>query len=172
MAQRHISLNTSLEAVAVQINMSRAYTICSLYLPPNSELARNQLTDLINQLPQPFLLLGDVNSRHHHWGDIVSNSRGKYMLSWIEDSELAILNTGKPTHFHVQTGSFSCIDLSITSPNAYIDFDWDVLEDLHGSDHFPIIINTGDTIPVSRAPRWCTDKANWPLFQQLSHIEQ
>ena len=46
-----------------------------------------------------------------------------------------------------------------------------VLDDLHGSDHFPVILTTGDAIPVTRAPRWCTDKANWPPFEELSHIE-
>ena len=34
-AQRYLPLNTPLEAVAIQITMSRIYTICSLYLPPN-----------------------------------------------------------------------------------------------------------------------------------------
>ena len=171
LAQRSLSLNTPLEAVAVQISLSRVYTICSLYLPPNRELSRNEITGLVNQLPQPFLLLGDVNARHHHWGDSVSNLRGEYMLSLIDSLDLTILNTGKPTHFHVQTGSFSCIDLSVTSPNAFIDFDWDVSDDLYGSDHFPIILTTGDSIPLPRAPRWCSDQANWLLFQELSHIE-
>ena len=81
------------------------------------------------------------------------------------------VNKGNPTHFHVQTGSFSCIDLSIASPDALMDFDWSVLDDLHGSDHFPIIISYGDSVPISRASRWCTERANWTLFKELSHID-
>ena len=67
-AHSHLTLNTPLEAVAIQIKLGRVYTICSLYLSPNSELSNNHLTDLYNQLPKPFLLLGDVNCRHHFWG--------------------------------------------------------------------------------------------------------
>ena len=93
------------------------------------------------------------------------------MLSWIESFDLTVLNTGEPTHFHIQTGSFSCIDLSVSSPIAFVDFSWKVLDDLHGSDHFPILLTTGDAIFVTRAPRWCSDKANWPLFEELSRIE-
>ena len=47
-----------------------------------------------------------------------------------------------------------------------------MLEDLHGNDHFPILLTTGDAIPVTRALLWYTDKANWPLFGELSHIEK
>ena len=126
----------------------------------------------INQLPQPYLILGDFNGRHHFWGDTVSNNRGNSLFSLIESLDLTVLNTGKPTHFNQQTGTFSCIDLSITSPNAYLDFNWEIIDDLHGSDHFPIMITCGDSVPVSRAPRWCTDRADWPLFKELSYTER
>ena len=170
-AHTPLPLNVPLEAVAVQINISRVYTICSLYLSPNRTFYSSDFTNLCNQLPQPFLILGDMNGRHQSWGDVISNSRGEHLLPLIESLDLTILNTGKPTHFHVQTGSFSCIDLSIASTNAFIDFEWDILDDLYGSDHFPIIISNDDSVPVSRAPRWCTDRANWPLFNELSNIE-
>ena len=84
---------------------------------------------------------------------IVLNTRGGSLLSWIESLDLTVLNTGEPTHFHIQTDSFHCIDLSVSSPNASVDFSWKVLVDLHGSDHFPILLTTGDAIPVTRAPQ-------------------
>ena len=36
---------------------------------------------------------------------------------------------------------------------------------------FQFFLTTGGAIPVTRAPRWCTDKANGPLFEELNHIE-
>ena len=44
-------LNTPLQAVSVQIKLSWVYTICSLYLSPNTEISDSQLTTLTNQLP-------------------------------------------------------------------------------------------------------------------------
>ena len=166
-----LPLNTPLEAIAVQVNISRVYTICSLYLSPNKEFSVRDLTNLYNQLPHPFLILGDLNGRHESWGDVITSAKGVKLQSFIEQMDLTVLNDGNPTHFHIQTGSFSCIDLSIASPNAFIDFEWNVLDDLYGSDHFPIIISSGDSVPISRAPRWCIERANWPLFKELSHIE-
>ena len=170
-AHSSLSINTELEAVAVQVNTSRVYTICSLYISPAKEYSSQDLVNLCNQLPHPFLILGDLNGRHHFWGDVVTNRKGELIKSFIENMDLTVLNNDKPTHFHVQTGSFSCIDLSVASPSAFLDFEWDVLDDLFSSDHFPIVISNDNSVPVSRAPRWCTNRANWPLFKELSHIE-
>ena len=105
------------------------------------------------------------------WGDTTSNPRGNIIYSLIEDRELAIINTGEPTHFHVQTGTFSAIDLSVCSPDCFLDFSWRVLDDLLGSDHFPIRIDVVDEIAVPRSPWWLLDKANWALFSTLALIE-
>ena len=44
------------------------------------------------------------------------------------------------TCLHPPTGNYYAIDLSLCHPNIYLDFDWSVCDDLHGSDHFPILI--------------------------------
>ena len=164
------SLNTPLLAIAVQVSLSRRYTLCSLYLPPNDPVSYEDLVDLVHQLPQPFLILGDMNSRHPLWGDVLSNTKGNILASVIENEDLGILNTGEPTHFHLQTGTLSCIDLSIGSSNCIIDFEWKTTDDWHTSDHVPIIISLSNGSPVQRSPRWCLDKANWALFRELSEI--
>ena len=166
-----IDLQTSLQAVAVQINLNRCYTICSIYLSPNENVSEGELLILCQQLPQPFFILGDVNGRHYMWGDTITNRRGDLLFSFIEDHNLGILNTGEPTHFHIQTGTFSRIDISLCSPTCLLDFTWQVDGDRHGSDHFPIILKNADEAPITRPPRWCTDKANWTLFRDLSYID-
>ena len=54
-------LNANLQAVAVNVSLSRKVTICSIYLPPSDILSKNSLISLIDQLPQPFMLVGDFN---------------------------------------------------------------------------------------------------------------
>ena len=165
-----LSLTTPLQAVAVQMDVERRYTICSLYLPPNNPVSYDDMVELIHQLPQPFIILGDVNGRHPLWGDVLSNSRGDLFSSLIENEDLGLFNTGEPTHYQLQTGTLSCIDLSIGSSNCMMDFTWKVTDDWHSSDHVPIILNTNSGPPVQRSPRWCLDKANWALFKELSVI--
>ena len=166
-----ITVHTALQAVAVQVDLTRKYTICSLYLSPNENVSHDDLIDLIRQLPQPFLLVGDMNSRHPLWGDVLANAKGNLIASIIESEDIGVLNTGEPTHFHIQTGTLSCIDLSIASSDCLLDFNWRALDDYHTSDHAPIIIQSNNSPPEHRSPRWCLDKADWSKFRELSEIE-
>jgi len=62
---------------------------------------------------------------------------------------LSILNDGSYTYLHPATGSSSATDLSIASPSLNLHFSWEIVTDLHGSDHFPICIHSYTTLPYS-----------------------
>ena len=78
---RVVHLNSELQACAIQIFTGKWITICSLYLDPTLEnrledaqgnprqLELNDLQSLINQLPQPFILMGDFNAKDNLWGE-------------------------------------------------------------------------------------------------------
>lgn len=163
-----VRLSAPFQAVSIQLFLPRQYTVCSLYLPPSAHVERRDLDNLIADLPAPFLLLGDVNGRHPLWGDCTTNPRGVMLASVVEDEELGVLNSGDMTHFHSQTGIFTAIDVSLCSFNIILDFNWKVLPNLHGSDHFPIVLSSAKGEPRTRLPRWRIDKADWQLFKQLS----
>lgn len=130
-----------LQAAAAQIHITRSYTVCSLYLPPSAPLNQQDLMTLVQQLPPPFLIVGDFNSRLTLWEDSISNPRGVTVASVIGELDLCILSTGHPTHYHIQTDTWSIIDLFLSSPDAYLNFVWEISGDLHGSDHYPIFIS-------------------------------
>ncbi|GFO00762.1 ribonuclease hi [Plakobranchus ocellatus] len=54
-----IDLKTGLHGAAATISLEKTLTVCSLYLPPNSPVS---LAELFEQLPKPFLVLGDFNA--------------------------------------------------------------------------------------------------------------
>ena len=74
-----INLNTNLQALAVRITIHKTYTICTLYLP-HQNVRKQDIQNLINQLPQPFLLLGDMNAHSPTWGSSSENERVKFYL--------------------------------------------------------------------------------------------
>ena len=161
------AVRSDLQVLAVQMHFVRCYTICCLYLPPSLSVDRGVVEDLLSQLPTPYILLGDLNGRHPVWGDSFSNPRGELLVSLVLDLDLVVLNDGRPTHFHVQNGTFSVLDLTVASPDCALDFTWEVLDDLHGSDHYPILLKSDQFVPASRVPRWCMDGADWCLFSEL-----
>ena len=162
-----VPLNTTLEAVAVKILSNKQYTICSLYLSPNANIDKEEVRDLIQQLPRPFLLMGDFNAKHSAWDfDNPTDTRGRMIQSLIMEESLGLLNQGRPTHHHVQSNSLSAIDLCLSSVDIIGDFQMETDEDLHGSDHFPMYLIRMEFSPQQQTPRWLINKANWELFSE------
>ena len=113
---RQIPLQTELYAMAFQIRLSKMYTICNLYIPPNSPVTSDQITNLISQLPTPYILGGDLNGKHQMWGNGFADRQGYIVEDTLVRNYSVLLNTGSNTHLHVQTGTSSAIDLTICSP--------------------------------------------------------
>ena len=53
---------------------------------------------------------------------------------------LSCLNDSLPTHYHCQTSSFSCIDVSLCSSFVLPLLSWQRLCSFHGSDHYPVLL--------------------------------
>ena len=157
-------LNTNLQAVAVNVTLSKKVTICSIYLPASDTLSKNSLVNLIDQLPHPFMLVGDFNGHSKVWGCSDTNDRGEIIEDIIAENDLCLLNEKQPTYLHPPTGNYYAIDLSLCHPNIYLDFDWSVCDDLDGSDHFPILIKETDPSDDEQHCRWNLKKANWETF--------
>jgi ribonuclease HI len=162
-----LQLNTNLQAVAVKVTLHRTVTICSVYIPPKYKLRLDEIDQLANQLPTPFLLLGDFNAHSNLWGCVDANRLGGIMESFLDKSDLCFLNDGSYTYIHPATGSQSAIDLSICSPSIFMDFLWRVHDDQCGSDHYPIFMDINKPIPEERVPKWQLHKANWPEYNDL-----
>ena len=145
------ALNTQLEAVAVKIQLDKMCTVCSVYFSPNCQPVRSDMDDLLSQLEDPFIIMGDLNARHPYWGDGFRNAKGRLLEDVISSTDLDIINDGRPTHFHLQTCTSSCIDLSLLPGSVLRSFLWDVLDDLYNSDHYPttltLVEHTSSLLP-------------------------
>ena len=73
----YVNLNTDLQAVAVRITLDKTITLCSVYIPPNASLSLTQLKYLVDQLPTPFIIMGDFNGHNPLWGSKTTTDKGK-----------------------------------------------------------------------------------------------
>ena len=116
-------------------------------------------------------LLGDFSSHSLVWGHESYNSRGQMLEDLFSEMDLCILNDGLSTYIHPANGSTSALDLSICGPSLVLDYEWNIHEDLCGSDHFPVIL-TSNAVEEEAAPdRWNFKKADWLSFQAQSSSE-
>ena len=159
-----LTLRTHLQACAIQANLNQLITICNIYIGPQTRFSDQDIEDIISELPEPFLIVGDVNAKNALWGDTITDNRGRDLEDVILNNNISILNTGSPTHLHIQTGTFHAIDLSLCSPTLLTVTEWRTLEDLHGSDHFPIVISFPNQSLPDRPSRYNIKRANWADF--------
>ena len=171
-----LHLNTELQTVPVRVCVGKAYAICSVYLA-HTDLGKQKIADLIDQLPQPFLIMGDMNAKSLTWGDsqggapIQTNRKGTIFEELTLEKPITILNNGQPTYFHIQTGTYSAIGLSICSAESMLDFKFEVLSNLHDSDHYPIQLKLTRNICPLEVPKTCKVKeADWGIYTNLSSV--
>ena len=119
-------------------------------------------------LPNPAIICGDFNSRHTLWDSCCNqaDARSKIIEAALLSTSVSVINNGIPTHFHTQTNSQSAIDLSICSTEILPDLEWSVADDLHGSDHYPIIIKISNSEPFTPEKKFLEHRADWAKFER------
>ena len=116
-----IPLNTPFQAVAARVTLHKTVSICSIYLPPGGAVAEADLDNLIQQLPEPFIILGDLNGHSPLWGCSDSNPSSDSIEDFIGRHNLCLFNDKSFTYLHPGTGHYSSLDLSLCSPSLFLD---------------------------------------------------
>lgn len=172
-------LQTQLQTVAVKIfhPLFGLIYVCNVYIDHRIILNPSMLQSLYNQLPKPCLIVGDFNSHHPLWGSPNHNNRGLIIEQFLLDNNnICLLNNGSPTHFNLTHKSFHHVDLSITSDSISPNLNWSVHNDLHFSDHFPIIISiptllNNSIINTEVFRPWAYNRADWSGYQNISSLQ-
>ena len=112
--------------------------------------------------------LGDFNGHHTMWGCRDINPRGKIIEDFLSDENLCIFNDDTTTYLHPASGSATAIDLSLCDPDLYLDYTWWINDDLCSSDHYPIFIESNNSVVEERVQHWRLHRADWEAFQQSS----
>ncbi|GBM65242.1 hypothetical protein AVEN_239180-1 [Araneus ventricosus] len=95
-----ITLHTNLQTVAIRVLLSNLVTVCTLYLPPSTNVNDRDLDRLVDEWPTPFIIIGDFNGHNPLWGSKNTNPRGRQIEEFINTHSLCLLNNGENTYFH------------------------------------------------------------------------
>ena len=63
-----INVQTEAQVVEARLDIYGCFTVASAYFSKSRRFLYEILSNIIVQLPQPFLLLGDFNGHHRKWG--------------------------------------------------------------------------------------------------------
>lgn len=167
---RPLILQTALEAVSVRVILfDKLVTVCSLYIPPSYKLNRTDFHHLIDQLPAPYIVVGDLNAHNTLWGDARCDARGRLIEQFLLCSGACLFNKKQPTYYNIHHNSYSSIDLALGSPSLFTELEWNVVMNSYGSDHFPAMLNLTLSHEVPpHIPKWKIASADWEKFQELT----
>ena len=170
---QQIQLQSNLQALAIKLYLNKIYTVCTIYLP-HINVTKPEIENVINQLHAPFMMLGDMNARSPIWDNSTDNTNEKGLIfeQILTEHPISLLNNYSPTHYHIQTDTYTVIDLSMLSSDCLFDFEYNVSDSLHNSDHYPIIIKlkTNENFFPERPNLYNIKKANWPQFSLLTEM--
>ena len=166
-----VPIHSRLQAVVCSVLVyNQRVSVCSLYLPPSDMFFLHDLVQLMNELPKPFIICTDANSKHYMWGSPTCDARGDIWMDAITQGALCLLNDGQATRLDDFSGTESHIDLTVSTSDLAPKLKWNTIKDLHSSDHFPIVTEMGVHVdPDLTLPPiftgWNMHQADWVNFQ-------
>ena len=129
-----ININTRFEATAVTVKLRQLeINVCNMYIPNQHDFTQNDIENILNQIPSPFIITGDFNSHHTTWGSKNTDRRGKEIYKAVDNDNIVILNNNKPTHINIANGLMSNIDLSFSNSSLAQRLEWNVYKNITSS---------------------------------------
>ena len=120
--QSEVHIDTNLQVKAVKVTTHKTITLCSMYVPPSRQLTESELNKVLDQLPRPYLIMGDFNAHSILWGNDSTDSKGRTTENIISDNNLCLFNNKSKTYLHPASGAKTSIDLTLSSPDIFIDY--------------------------------------------------
>ena len=169
-----LQIDSDLEAVACTVRFqSTNLNVCCVYFNAQADVSSVSLQNLIDSIPHPRLILGDMNAKHPIWGSPSSDQRGVVLNDFFSEQDLFVLNDGTCTYFNPRTAVRSHLDVSVCDTDISHKFSWSVYPDKFSSDHFPLIISYDiETLYSTKPARWKFDNADWDMYRRVAVLPQ
>lgn len=121
-----LNIDTNIEAIVGTIKLpNNDINICNIYLPNQKSFTDTDISNIIKQLPHPFIV-SDFNSHNVIWGSDHIDQRGKIIEKILGNNNIILQNNSEPTRINPINGNLSNIDLSFTSTALAQRIDWNV----------------------------------------------
>ena len=73
--QQQINIDSELQVIAVKTTLLKPVNIYTIYIPPHDSIYDKKLDKLIEQIPEPHIFLGELNTHNTIWGCLKTKKR-------------------------------------------------------------------------------------------------
>lgn len=142
--------------------------LSAVYCPPPPNITSQQFNNYFDTLGPRFLSGGDFNAKHPMWGSRLASPRGRQLFKTITDKNFNYLTTGEPTYWPSDRRKLpDLLDFFVTNGISHHYLDISSNLDL-SSDHSPVIVTVSSSVILKAVPPvLCTQRTNWPYFQEI-----
>lgn len=160
-----------IQAASVSIRTKKfEITVASMYSPPRHIIDRNAYSFFFNTLGEKFIVGGDFNAKHTHWGSRLTTKKGKELYQAIIKLDAKWHSTGKPTYWPTDINKVpDLLDFFVSRKLAVSHVH---IEEEHGlsSDHSPILLTLSEyVITKGSNPTLTNKKTDWESFKMEIH---
>jgi hypothetical protein len=150
------------------VTTKQTLTVSAIYCSPRYSIHTDQYFELFRKLNGRFIIGGDFNAKHTHWGSTLITSEGRQLYQAGMDYGCEPVSTGKPTYWPTDSNKLpDMIDFfvvkNISANYIQIDegYDWN-------SDHSPILITISEHIRTKAQDLTLINKyTDWDYFSFL-----
>jgi hypothetical protein len=156
----HIQLST-----IILKTVHKSIIIGSVYCPPRFRITKEMFTEFFSDQGQCFLIGGDFNAKHTHWGSRLCNPRGRNLIKAILENNMHVISPFSPTYwptsprklpdlldFYIEKG------LSNVPRNIFTDVDL-------SSDHTSVCLTLWTEPKIESSPNLITGTMDWEKFR-------
>lgn len=161
-----------IQATTIQITSNRGnLNISALYSPPRHNITTDLYRQFFNTLGNKFIVGGDWNAKHTHWGSRLITTKGRNLLRALTDANYSHLSNGEPTYWPTDPRKLpDLLDFfilnGIPTQTCSVESSYEL-----SSDHTPVIINLcSTTLYKSTHPKLTSSRTNWDQF--TTYIEK
>lgn len=156
------------ETITISINCGKNLSLTAVYSPPRHKITCDQYLRLINNHKHGFIMGGDFNAKHTHWGSRIITTKGRELYKALQSTGCSTLSTGAPTYWPTDPQKIpDLIDFFITrnfsSEYMHIESGLDL-----NSDHSPIYLTIHKSV-ITKEPQFTlTNKyTDWDYFRKI-----
>lgn len=160
--------NEKMQVTTISIALKRKeLKIAAIYCPPRCSPTQEDFAELLNSLGHNFVIGGDFNAKHTHWGSRLITTKGKKLFQAGRNYNCEFLSSGSPTYWPSDPNKIpDLIDFFISKGIKRNYTNVESNDDL-SSDHTPVILSLGEwEVQEKCNPKLTNKRTNWIEFRE------
>lgn len=145
----------------------KSFKISAIYSPPRQSPTKDDYRKLFKTLGCYFIIGGDFNAKHTHWGSRLITAKGRELYQAGQDHKCVFLSSGSPTYWPTDPRKVpDLIDFFISKGLNCNHSRVESSDDL-SSDHTPVILTISESLmQKGTLAKLCSRRTNWEKFRE------